>query len=85
MLTGVQHQDATLPREGASDGSLPAVDDVVATADVLFNAVAWPYVHLRGRHGWPAEKAQAGIVGMVLNGIAGADPRPTRKRRKESR
>jgi AcrR family transcriptional regulator len=72
-------------REGARDGSLPAVDDVVATADVLFNAVAWPYVHLRGRHGWPAEKACAGIVGVVLNGIAGAEPRPASKRRKESR
>jgi AcrR family transcriptional regulator len=72
-------------REGARDGSLPAVDDVVATADVLFNTVAWPYVHLRGRHEWPAEKAREGIVGVVLNGIAGAEPRPARKRRKESR
>jgi AcrR family transcriptional regulator len=71
-------------REGAHDGSLPAVDDVVATADVLFNAVAWPYVHLRGRHGWPAAKTRAGIVGVVLNGIVGAEPRPARNRRKES-
>jgi AcrR family transcriptional regulator len=71
-------------REGARDGSLPAVDDVVATADVAFNAVAWPYVHLRGRHGWPAEKARAGVVGVVLNGIAGAKSPPTAKRRKES-
>jgi AcrR family transcriptional regulator len=72
-------------REGARDGSLPAGEDDVATADVVFNAVAWPYVHLRGRHGWPAEKARAGIVGVVLNGIAGAESRPTTKRRKESK
>ncbi len=71
-------------REGAHDGSLPAVDAIVA-ADVAFNAVAWPYVHLRGRHGWPAEKARGCIVGLVLNGIAGAESPPTTKRRKESR
>ena len=47
----------TFLRDGAADGSLAARDDVVETADVLFNTVAWPYVHLRGRHGWPAERA----------------------------
>lgn len=60
-------------REGTEDGSIPPVDDRVATADVAFNAVAWPYVHLRGRHAWPADKAKARIVGAVLNGIAPAD------------
>jgi AcrR family transcriptional regulator len=60
-------------REGAEDGSLPPVEDVVETADVAFNAVAWPYVHLRGRHEWPAERAQARIVGAVLHGIAGPE------------
>jgi AcrR family transcriptional regulator len=59
-------------REGALDGSLPPVDDVYATADVAFNAVAWPYVHLRGRHEWTAEQARERIIGVVLNGIAGA-------------
>ena len=72
-------------REGARDGSLPAVDDVVATADVAFNAVAWPYVHLRARHGWSAEKARTRIVDVVLTGIAGAESQPSTKRRKESR
>jgi AcrR family transcriptional regulator len=57
-------------REGAADGSLAPGDDVVAAADVAFNAVAWPYVHLRGRHGWPAEKAESRVVGVVLNGLA---------------
>jgi AcrR family transcriptional regulator len=72
-------------REGARDGSLPPLEDVVATADVSFNAVAWPYVHLRGRHGWPAEKARARIIGVVLNGIAGPEPRLPTRRRKESK
>jgi AcrR family transcriptional regulator len=57
-------------REGAADGSLAPGDDVVAAADVAFNAVAWPYVHLRGRHGWPADKARSGVVDVVLNGLA---------------
>ncbi len=57
-------------REGAADGSLAPDDDVVAAADVAFNAVAWPYVHLRGRHGWPAERTESRVVGVVLNGLA---------------
>jgi AcrR family transcriptional regulator len=57
-------------REGAADGSLAPGDDVV-TADVAFNAVAWTYVHLRGRHGWPVEKAQDRVVGVVMNGVVG--------------
>jgi AcrR family transcriptional regulator len=71
-------------REGAADGSLVPGDDVVEAADVVFNAVAWPYVHLRGRHGWPAERAAARVVAVVLNGLAAA-PSPTEtKRGKES-
>jgi len=57
-------------REGAADGSLVPGDDVVATADVAFNAVAWPYVHLRGRHDWPSQRAASRVVGIVLNGLA---------------
>jgi AcrR family transcriptional regulator len=57
-------------REGSDDGSLPPAQDVIATANLAFNAVAWPYVHLRGRHGWPAEKARTSIVGVVMDGIA---------------
>ena len=57
-------------REGAADGSIRAVEDPVVAADLAFNAVAWPYVHLRGRHEWPAEVARARIVGLVVNGIA---------------
>ena len=67
-------------REGAQDGSLPEADDVVRAADIAFNTVAWPYVHLRGRHEWPAEEAKRRVVDAVLHGIAGPE-----KRRKESR
>jgi hypothetical protein len=69
--------------EGTADGSLGPVDDEVAAADIAFNAVAWPYVHLRGRHRWPADVARARVVDVVMNGIA--PPRPRAKRRKEQR
>jgi len=65
-------------REGEADGSLAPRGDVVEAADVAFNAVAWTYVHLRGRHGWPAERAAARVVGVVLNGLStseGKEPR----------
>jgi AcrR family transcriptional regulator len=57
-------------REGVDDGSLVLAEDPVVAADLAFNAVAWPYVHLRGRHEWPADVARARIVGLVLSGIA---------------
>lgn len=60
----------TFLREGAADGSLDPGDDVIETADVVFNTVAWPYVHLRGRHGWPADRARDRVVGVVLDGVA---------------
>jgi AcrR family transcriptional regulator len=57
-------------REGAADGSLDPGDDLVETANVAFNAVAWTYVHLRGRHGSPAERTRSSVVDVVLNGLA---------------
>lgn len=64
-------------REASADGSLDLGDDIFAAADVAFNAVAWTYVHLRGRHGWPADEATNRVVGLVLNGIAGASRVPS--------
>jgi AcrR family transcriptional regulator len=64
-------------REGARDGSLPDTGDVVRTADIAFNMTAWPYVHLRGRHGWPADEATASVVGVVLRGIADRRKEPS--------
>jgi AcrR family transcriptional regulator len=57
-------------REGAADGSLDPGDDLVEAANVAFNAVAWTYVHLRGRHEWPAERTTTCVVDVVLNGLA---------------
>jgi AcrR family transcriptional regulator len=70
-------------REGAADGSLAPGEDVVETADVAFNAVAWTYVHLRGRHGWPAERATTRVVGLVLDGVGGPAPANADTRRRE--
>ena len=69
-------------REGADDGSVPGANDAVATADVAFNAVAWPYVHLRGRHGWPPDQARDRVVDVVMNGVAGRTPRRSSRRQR---
>ena len=60
-------------REGVRDGSLAEPGDVVRSADIAFNAVAWPYVHLRGRHEWAADEARTCVVGVVLHGIVGGE------------
>jgi len=70
-------------REGASDGSLPEAKDVIRAADIAFNMTAWPYVHLRGRHDWPAEEARSTVVSVVLRGIAAAPSSRPSNRRKE--
>jgi AcrR family transcriptional regulator len=72
-------------REGAQDGSLARADDVVRAADLAFNTVAWPYVHLRGRHDWPAEEARTSVVGVVLRGVANPEGSQPASTRKESR
>jgi len=57
-------------REGEQDGSLAlGGDNVVRIADIAFNAVAWTYVHLRGRHRWPAVETRDRVVSLVLNGV----------------
>jgi AcrR family transcriptional regulator len=72
-------------REGAQDGSLPVLDDVVRTADIAFNMVAWPYVHLRGRHEWSAEEAKRHVVAVVLRGVTDPTSSQPTSRRKEPR
>ena len=57
-------------REGEADGSLRTPTDPGETADVLFNAVAWPYVHLRGRHAWEPARARTAIVDLALSWVA---------------
>jgi AcrR family transcriptional regulator len=72
-------------REGARDGSLPEAADVVRAADIAFNMTAWPFVHLRGRHEWPAEEARSTVVAVVLRGVTDPTSSPPSKRRKEPR
>ncbi|WP_214324451.1 TetR/AcrR family transcriptional regulator [Nonomuraea sediminis] len=55
-------------RDGALDGSLREVPPTV-TATVLFNTAGWGYVHLRGSHHWPAERARQAVLDLVLNGL----------------
>jgi AcrR family transcriptional regulator len=59
-----------LLRDGAGDGSLRAVEDPAETATVLFNLVSHTYRHLRRGHGWPPERARAGVLSIALEGIA---------------
>jgi len=57
-----------LLRDGAADGTLRA-EDPVETATVLFNLVSHTYRHLRRGHGWPAERARRGVLGLALEGV----------------
>jgi AcrR family transcriptional regulator len=75
------HPFITFVRDGIADGSLAATPHVIETADVLFNGVAWPYVHLRGRHEWPAHRAASRVVGLVLHGVAAKPRARSRKER----
>ncbi len=55
--------------DGAADRSLAEVD-VQETATLLFNALGHTYRHLRSGHGWTPERARAGIVALLLEGVA---------------
>ncbi|MDR7543439.1 MAG: hypothetical protein QN120_04220 [Armatimonadota bacterium] len=64
--------------DGAADGSLRTVHPV-ETATVLFNMVAWTYVHLRTGHRWSIGRARRGVLDLALNGLVLA-PRDWRRR-----
>jgi hypothetical protein len=36
---------------------------------VLFNMVGHTYAHPRACHGWSADRARAGVVGLAMNGV----------------
>lgn len=38
-------------------------------ADILFNGVAWPYLHFRVRHQWPATRARRLLIATLLDGV----------------
>jgi AcrR family transcriptional regulator len=57
---------ARLFTDGTADGSLaPPGGDPAPAAELLFNTVCWSYVHLRGRHHWPAERARQGLRRLI--------------------
>ena len=67
---------ARLFGDGVVDGSLaPPGGDPAEAAELLFNTVCWSYVHLRGRHHWPAERARRGLRALIEPGLVpGARP-----------
>jgi AcrR family transcriptional regulator len=61
---------ARLFEDGVADGSLaPPGGDPSEAAELLFNTVCWSYVHLRGRHHWPAERARHGLRRLITPGL----------------
>lgn len=61
-------------RDGIVDHSLLTVgDDPEESADFVFNALCWPYVHLRGRHGWSAERARRRFHSLIRHGLVPRD------------
>ena len=58
-----------LIRDGAADHSLAPQEDCQAVGDVVFNAICWPYVHLRGRHLWTPAQARDLLIRMVMAGL----------------
>ena len=60
-------------RDGQLDGTLH-VDDPVETATVLFNLVAWTYIHLRHAHRWDADRTLAHLLAIILDGLARPAP-----------
>jgi AcrR family transcriptional regulator len=53
---------------GARDGSV-RVGDPAETATLIFNATGHTYRHLRTGHRWPAARARASVVGLVVDGL----------------
>jgi AcrR family transcriptional regulator len=56
-------------RDGASDGTIRAVDNPAETATVLFNAAGWTYLHLRTGHRWRPAQSRAHIVSLLSDGL----------------
>lgn len=58
-----------LLRDGAADGTLRAVEDPAVTAAALFNVAGWGYVHMRHAQRWPADRAAAAVLDLMLPGL----------------
>lgn len=60
--------------DGVGDGTLRCAGSAEETALVLFNAVCWPYAHLRARHDWPPERARGGLIRLTLGQLLTPGP-----------
>lgn len=60
--------------DGAADGTLRPQADPTEAATVLFNLAGWGYVQLRHAQRWPPERARAGVLGLVLDGLLAPEP-----------
>ena len=63
---------ARLLHDGVLDGSLRELDDPTATAELLFNAVGWTYVHLRRSHSWSATHTAATVADLNVAAVLAA-------------
>lgn len=56
--------------DGTVDGSagLPG-DTPEEAAELVFNTACWSYVHLRGRHHWPAGRARHRLLALLGPGL----------------
>ena len=61
--------------DGAGDGTLRTFEPR-EYATVIFNLVGWTYIHLRARHGWTAERAQAATLDVALGGLVARGQEP---------
>jgi AcrR family transcriptional regulator len=61
---------AKLLADGDADGTLRPQPDRDETAAVLFNTTGWGYVQLRHAQKWPQERAQDGVLALVMAGLA---------------
>ncbi|WP_406045934.1 TetR/AcrR family transcriptional regulator [Micromonospora sp. NBC_00898] len=55
-------------RDARAAGQLRGEAPDAEQADVLFNAVAWTYLHFRARHGWSATKARRLLFDTLIEG-----------------
>jgi AcrR family transcriptional regulator len=63
--------------DGRIDRSVADIaDDPAEAADLLFNTACWPYVHLRGRHGWTSARARQRLGGLLGPSLDPASRRP---------
>jgi AcrR family transcriptional regulator len=59
--------------DGVADGTLAPPNDPDEAGVLVFNAVCWPYVHLRHHHQWEPERARGLLLDLVVAGLA-AEP-----------